>query len=192
VHGAAISRNRWERVGFVAGGTGVAPAAGLLETLLNDPEDTTEISLVASHSLVGDALLCAHFNELASKHDRFLRTHTAFSGEDPANAAQIADALRAAISYSSWTPALKATCSIGRVDPPLLANALPPPADGTVVFVCGTDGFVDAMAGPVTRELLEANDDDDHHEGPRKHKVQGPTLGILGQLGYRPEHVFKL
>ena len=50
-------------------------------------------------------------------------------------------------------------------------------------LVCGTDGFVGDMAGPIERVYDDAG---------KKTKVQGPTLGVLGRLGFRPEQVFKL
>lgn len=70
-----------------------------------------------------------------------------------------------------------------RIDETLLRAKLAPPTDDSLVLVCGTDAFVAAMAGPISR----VKDD----QG-RKRKIQGPTLGVLGALGYQPQHVFKL
>ncbi|KAJ8604155.1 hypothetical protein CTAYLR_008575 [Chrysophaeum taylorii] len=75
------------------------------------------------------------------------------------------------------------TESMPRIDAALLRSTMPPPVDHNLVLVCGTDAFVAAVAGPITR----VRDDDG-----RKRKLQGPTLGFLGSLGYEPRHVFKL
>eukprot|EP00434_Breviolum_minutum_P015467 symbB.v1.2.013625.t2/scaffold968.1/size148170/20 len=52
----------------------------------------------------------------------------------------------------------------------------------SMVLVCGTDGFVDTVAGPIQRVKLPNG---------QKRKVQGPVGGFLAQLGYRAEQVHK-
>ena len=80
--------------------------------------------------------------------------------------------------------AVFASTGAGRIDDALAAAMLPVPSDADVfILVCGTDGFVGYMAGPVERVYDAAG---------KKSKVQGPTLGVLGRLGFRPEQVFKL
>ena len=73
----------------------------------------------------------------------------------------------------------------GRVDAALLKRTLPPPEVAPMVMVCGTDGFRDALAGPTTRAPP------DPVTGKRGKKEQGPLKGMLAELGYRAEHVYK-
>ena len=77
-----------------------------------------------------------------------------------------------------------ASTGAGRIDDALARAMLPSPSEDDVfILVCGTDGFVGDMAGPIERVYDDAG---------KKTKVQGPTLGVLGRLGFRPEQVFKL
>jgi cytochrome-b5 reductase len=64
----------------------------------------------------------------------------------------------------------------GHVDRTLLAAALPPPQEGaaTKVFVCGPPGFMKTLSG----EKKSASD-------------QGELAGLLKDMRYTPEQVFK-
>ena len=71
-----------------------------------------------------------------------------------------------------------ASTGAGRIDDALARAMLPSPSEDDVfILVCGTDGFVGDMAGPIERVYDDAG---------KKTKVQGPTLGVLGRLGFRP------
>ena len=62
---------------------------------------------------------------------------------------------------------------------------LPAATDADVlVLICGTDGFVDSMAGGIQRVRDPVTN--------VKSKIQGPTTGVLGSLGFVPSQVFKL
>ena len=67
----------------------------------------------------------------------------------------------------------------GRITLDLVRSSLPAPGDGVMVFVCGTDGFVDALAGPIARVVDEATG--------KKKKVQGPIGGLLREAGFSEE-----
>jgi len=70
----------------------------------------------------------------------------------------------------------------GRPDEDMLRQHLPPPGTGTLILVCGTDGFVESMAGEKQRVT-----------GPdgAKKKLQGPLSGALVRLGYSVTMVHK-
>ncbi|KAI8899955.1 hypothetical protein BC833DRAFT_524085, partial [Globomyces pollinis-pini] len=61
----------------------------------------------------------------------------------------------------------------GRLNSDLLRNTLPKDED-SVILVCGPEGLVNAVSGPKIGEQ------------------QGPLGGILEQLGYKPNQVYKL
>ena len=71
----------------------------------------------------------------------------------------------------------------GRITLDLVRSSLPAPGDGVMVFVCGTDGFVDALAGPIARVVDEATG--------KKKKVQGPLGGLLREAGFSEDMVYK-
>ena len=167
--------NQWKHIGLLVAGTGVAPAFNVLETLLNDPYDDTKISLLATHSLIGDALLLEDFRKFSQIRER-IRHKTTLSRETD-------DLLRVT----------SGGIALGRIDHEKVRLYLPPPTeDDTLIIVCGTGQFVDAMAGPVTRVVKDKIDNPDGSTTTIKHKLQGPTLGILGDLGFQPHQVFKL
>jgi cytochrome-b5 reductase len=43
VHGSPLIGKRWDRIGLIAGGTGVAPLIQLARIILDDPTDTTKV-----------------------------------------------------------------------------------------------------------------------------------------------------
>ena len=159
-----------------AGGTGVAPFMHLVATLLADPEDATLLDLVVSHREPQDALLDAELAALAAASAGRLRVHHTFSRVTEPAAPPAAARSNGGDTFAST--------GAGRIDDALARAMLPSPSEDDVfILVCGTDGFVGDMAGPIERVYDDAG---------KKTKVQGPTLGVLGRLGFRPEQVFKL
>ena len=63
---------------------------------------------------------------------------------------------------------------VGFVTAPLLRSALPRPSADSVVFVCGPPPMVDLVSGPKAKD-----------------KTQGELVGLLKELGYKAENVFK-
>ena len=176
VNGAPLARNRFRRIGMLAGGTGVAPFMHLVATLLADPEDTTLLDLVVSHREPQDALLEAELAALAAASEGRLRVHHTFS--------RVTEPAAPPAAARSTGGDTFASTGAGRIDDALARAMLPSPSEDDVfILVCGTDGFVGDMAGPIERVYDAAG---------KKTKVQGPTLGVLGRLGFRPEQVFKL
>ena len=176
VNGAPLARNRFRRIGMLAGGTGVAPFMHLVATLLADPEDATLLDLVVSHREPQDALLDAELAALAAASAGRLRVHHTFS--------RVTEPAAPPAAARSTGGTVFASTGAGRIDDALARAMLPSPSEDDVfILVCGTDGFVGDMAGPIERVYDAAG---------KKSKVQGPTLGVLGRLGFRPEQVFKL
>eukprot|EP00929_Paragymnodinium_shiwhaense_P105208 TRINITY_DN70134_c0_g1_i1.p1 TRINITY_DN70134_c0_g1~~TRINITY_DN70134_c0_g1_i1.p1 ORF type:complete len:309 (+),score=34.80 TRINITY_DN70134_c0_g1_i1:69-995(+) len=127
IHGSAEVSQRWSRVGLVAAGTGLAPLLQIALALLNDPQDTTLVSLLFVNRFEDDILMRDELEALQASSSRFTVT---FSLTQPS---------------AGWTGA---TCSGSAA---LAESALPAPSASTMVLVCGTDGFVDMWAGPTKR-----------------------------------------
>ena len=169
VHGSPRISRRWDRIGLVAGGTGVAPLVQIIRIILSDPDDNTKIQLLSINRYEEDILMRAELEQMARDHpDRFSVSYSLTGRNIP----------------EDWN-GFK-----GRGSVDMAQQALPPPSssgDGrgsTMIFVCGTDGFRDMWAGPIVRGPPKA----DGTKGP---KIQGPLLGILKDAGYKSSDVFK-
>ena len=164
MHGSAAVAQRWQSVGLVAGGTGIAPLLQIARILLEDPDDHSAVYLLSINRREQDILMRQEIERLAIKHtERFTVTYS-LTGPPPAG----------------WTG------QTGRGSMDMVSAALPrPTGDGkTMVLVCGTDGFVATWGGPVGRAPKGA-------DGFKGAKVQGPLLGFLSEAGFGAAEVFK-
>ena len=166
MHGATGVVGRWKEIGLVAGGTGIAPLFQVLRHVL--PE--TKVSLLYSSRGDDDVLMRDEIDALAAAHPGALRVRHTIT--DASAEACSADAAGGAMDVAR-----------GRITLDLVRSSLPQPGDGVMVFVCGTDGFVDALAGPIARVVDEATG--------KKKKVQGPLGGLLREAGFSEEMVYK-
>jgi len=164
MHGSPSVAHRWARLGLVAGGTGLAPLVQIARIILQDPNDMTKIQLLSINRREEDILMRTELDLLAKDYsDRFSVSYSLTGSVD-----------------KGWTD------EKGRGSVAMVREALPPPtADGsTMILICGTDGFVQTWAGPISRAPPKA----DGTKGP---KIQGPLLGILKDVGYDASEVFK-
>jgi cytochrome-b5 reductase len=173
MHGSASVLNRWNNIGLIAGGTGIAPLLQVARIVLEsqDIADTsTNVHLLFINCNEEDILARDEIEDLASKHSE--RFHVTYSLTSPTNNSDD--------PTSSWKG------YIGRGDMAMIKTALPPSTnDGkTMILVCGTDGFVASWAGPVGRAPKNP-------DGSKGAKIQGPLLGLLKEAGYTAEEVFK-
>ena len=174
MHGSASVLNRWNNIGLIAGGTGIAPLLQVARIVLEsqDPVDTsTSVHLLFINCNEEDILARDEIEDLASKHSE--RFHVTYSLTSPTNNSD-------PTTTSSWKG------NIGRGDMAIIKTALPPPTNDekTMILVCGTDGFVASWAGPVGRAPKNP-------DGSKGAKIQGPLLGLLKEAGYTAEEVFK-
>jgi cytochrome-b5 reductase len=137
-----------KRIGMIAGGTGITPCIQALHAILGTPSDESRVSLVYAAQTQEDLLAKETLDAWASSHDRFEVTYV-LSGE-PAS--------------SSWSGAR------GFVDAELIRKHLPPPADDSLILVCGPPPMYDALSGP---------------------RLQKHLTGALADLAYRAEQVYK-
>jgi cytochrome-b5 reductase len=188
VHGRASVLGRWTNVGLVAGGTGIAPLLQIARIILDsssrdDDADTTKtiVRLLFFNRREEDILAREEIEDMVRMHPtRFIVSYSLTDEK---------------CVPDGWTG------HVGRGDISMISSSLPPPTGGagkTMIFVCGTDGFVSALGGPVVRAPPPPPDDrtDGEEEGGnnkerRGGKIQGPLLGLLREAGYAEEEVFK-
>jgi len=165
MHGDAAVVGRWQHVGLVGGGTGIAPLLQIARILLEDTGSApaASVRLLSVNRREEDILARQELEALAAAHpDRFR------------------------VSYSLTAPPAGWEGLTGRGSAELITAALPPPrGDGsTMVLVCGTDGFVELWGGPVARAPKQPGE-------KKGAKVQGPLLGLLAEAGFDASEVFK-
>ena len=74
VHGSPIISKRWDSIGLVAGGTGVAPLIQMIRIILHDPTDSTKIHLLSINRFKEDILMKEELDQMANEHpNRWIR-----------------------------------------------------------------------------------------------------------------------
>lgn len=63
-----------KHIGLVAGGTGLTPILQIVQQVLKDPEDDTQLDFLYGNVGLGDILLKEELDALAAKHEQF-RVH---------------------------------------------------------------------------------------------------------------------
>lgn len=115
-----VQKKRYSKIGMVAGGTGITPAYQTLQALLagRDKGDTTEVSLIYANQTEDDILLRAELDEMAAQ-DPKLHLH-----------------------YTLDRPPAGWAYDKGFVTADMIKEHLPPPADDTILLVCGPKPMV--------------------------------------------------
>jgi len=113
-------------IGMVAGGTGITPCLQVIEEVLRNPEDKTQLSLVFGNVSEEDILLKQRLDALAKKHPAQL-----------------------SILYVLDKPPLlkKWSGGAGFITPAMLKERLPKPAEDTLILVCGPPGLMASVSG---------------------------------------------
>ncbi|KAI8873729.1 ferredoxin reductase-like protein [Ramicandelaber brevisporus] len=124
-----IEKNMFKELGMVAAGVGIAPMMGLLNVFLNDPNETTKLTLLFSSRTTEDFYYKQEIDEYADKFpDRFKVHYTLTAAKNVPE---------------GWSG------RVGRIDDNMLRETMPAPANKDVmVFACGSEEFVAAVGGP--------------------------------------------
>ena len=133
-------------------------------SVLAAPGDATSVSFISVNRHETDILMRRELDGLAAAYpDRFR------------------------VSYLLTQPSAGWSGHSGRGSAAFARAALPAAAGtgGTMVMVCGTDGFVGSWAGELER--VEA----DPERGVKKAKLQGAVGGWLKELGFNESQVYK-
>lgn len=144
--------NAKKQIGMVAGGTGITPMLQVVDAILANPADNTQVTLVYANVSESDIILKDKIDALAAKHPNF----------------KVYYLIDKVGSSSKWTQ------GVGYVTASLLAKTMPPPSDDSLVMVCGPPGMMAAVSGDKAPD-----------------KSQGPLTGLLKQLGYSEQQVYK-
>lgn len=119
--------NKWKAIGMVAGGTGITPMLQVIDEIMRNPEDKTQVNLLFANQSPSDIILREKIDALAKEHSN-LKVHN------------IVDKV-SGLDKVTWSG------SVGYVTPDLLKQHMPPPSKENMVFVCGPPGMMIAVSG---------------------------------------------
>jgi cytochrome-b5 reductase len=122
-----IQRNSKKAIGLVAGGSGITPMLQVIQELLDDPRDNTELRLLYANKAPEDIIYKDRLDALALLHPRFKVYYTVDRVDGP--------------DAASWNG------ETGFVTKEMLAKALPPPSPDHIVLVCGPPPMLKHIAG---------------------------------------------
>ncbi|CAD2221824.1 cytochrome-b5 reductase [Angomonas deanei] len=147
--------NQWKHVGMICGGTGIAPMYQVVKTILENPKDKTNISLLFANNQRRDILLANELMELQKTYNNFNVYLTLLQVP------------------SRWLG------GIGYINKEMIQTFMPKPGEkNTKILVCGPPPMLQAISGD---KLFQQG----------KPPQQGPLSGILRELGYTEDQVFK-
>ncbi|KAJ1452731.1 hypothetical protein M885DRAFT_526110 [Pelagophyceae sp. CCMP2097] len=116
---------------MIAGGTGITPLLQVIEEVLADAGDETEMSLIYANKTVADIFLRDRDDFLASKYPTRFKVRHVLSRSKPAG----------------WTQAT------GHVTADLIERHLPAPSADALVLLCGPQAMLDNAASPALDAL---------------------------------------
>ncbi|XP_060213765.1 NADH-cytochrome b5 reductase-like protein isoform X1 [Lycium barbarum] len=127
------SPNMKKHIGMIAGGSGITPMLQVIEAILKNPDDNTQVSLVYANVSPDDILLKKKLDVLAATH---LNLKVFYTVDNPTN---------------DWRG------GIGYVSKDMVVKGLPLPGDDTLILVCGPPGMIKHLSGekPNPREQGE-------------------------------------
>eukprot|EP00850_Spirogloea_muscicola_P021589 SM000255S08768 [mRNA] locus=s255:170703:174046:+ [translate_table: standard] len=107
----------------VAGGTGITPMLQIIDAILKNPDDHTQVSLVFANVTSEDILLKGQLDARAFKYPN-LKVFYVVDHPD-----------------KDWHG------GVGRTNADILKKALPAPSDDTLILVCGPPGMMNNISG---------------------------------------------
>ncbi|XP_039123870.1 NADH-cytochrome b5 reductase-like protein [Dioscorea cayenensis subsp. rotundata] len=142
--------NMKKKFGMIAGGTGITPMLQVIKSILKNPDDNTQVSLVYANVSPDDILLKAELDRLSSIYPNLK------------------------VYYTVDNPSKNWRGGTGFVSKDMIAKGLPGPAEDTLILVCGPPGMMKHISGDKAKD-----------------RSQGELSGLLKQLGYTEEMVYK-
>jgi len=116
--------NMKKQIGLLAGGTGITPCLQLIDEVLSNPKDNTQMTLIYANVSIDDILLKSRLDGLAAKYPKKLKVHYAIDSAPP-----------------SWKG------HVGYITEDLIKKYMPPPSKDNIVMVCGPPPMMKAISG---------------------------------------------
>ncbi|XP_022143234.1 NADH-cytochrome b5 reductase-like protein [Momordica charantia] len=144
------SPNMKKHIGMIAGGTGITPMLQVIDAILKNPDDNTQVSLLYGNVSPDDILLKQKLDLLAASHPNLK------------------------IFYTVDNPSKNWKGGQGYISKDMAVKGLPAPGNDTQILVCGPPGMMKHISGEKAKDYS-----------------QGELSGILKELGYTEEMVYK-
>lgn len=164
--------NVYENIGMIGTGTGITALLQVIRTSLADKTDKTNISLLFANPSDHRVLLKGTLDELAKYSEgRFKPYYTVdkIIGPEP------------------WQG------FVGYIDAAKVKATMPPPAKKNIILVCGSDQLMNSVCG-VPFAVMKPWSSGHSMQPAAAHgagNVGDDVGGILGDLGYQSEHVYR-
>jgi len=123
--------NMKKTIGMVAGGTGITPMLQVIQEVLKNPQDHTEISLIFANVTAEDILLKDRLDAYATKHKNFK------------------------VYYTLDKPPAKWNQGTGFVTKDMISSRLPKPSKDTVIMVCGPPPMMNMISGSKAKDYTQ-------------------------------------
>ncbi|KAJ3284073.1 NADH-cytochrome b5 reductase [Borealophlyctis nickersoniae] len=123
--------NEFQKIGMIAGGTGITPMVQLIQRILSNPSDKTKMTLLFGNIAEEDILMKDYFDSLKAKYPD--RLEVVYTLEKPPK---------------GWTG------PTGYIGDKQLKEHLPKPGEGKV-FICGPNPMLASISGTKTPEFKQ-------------------------------------
>lgn len=143
------SPNMKKHIGMIAGGSGITPMLQVIDAILKNPDDNTQVSLLYANVSPDDILLKKKLDILAASNPNLK------------------------VFYTVDNPTKDWLGGQGYISKEVAVKGLPSPGDDSLILVCGPPGMMK------------------HISGEKKDRAQGELSGILKELGYTEDMVYK-
>uniref|UniRef100_A0A7C9CH21 NADH-cytochrome b5 reductase n=1 Tax=Opuntia streptacantha TaxID=393608 RepID=A0A7C9CH21_OPUST len=115
--------NMKKHIGMIAGGTGITPMLQIIEAIMKNPGDNTQVSLLYANVSPDDILLKKKLDILAESHSNFK------------------------VYYTVDNPSKDWKGGVGYVSKDMVIKGLPGPGADTLILVCGPPGMMKHVSG---------------------------------------------
>lgn len=162
--------NKYKHVGLIGGGSGLTPLLQVIRANVGNPNDKTKVSLLFANPNEHRILLKGVLDDLAQKSGGKFKAH------------YCVDRVLSDKSYEGFT---------GFIDHAKVKATMPPPVEGTMMMICGPDKMLQNLAG-VPPAIMSAWSSGYAMQPSCAHANNlGELGGVLAQLGYRNEQVYR-
>ncbi|KAB5553048.1 hypothetical protein DKX38_010359 [Salix brachista] len=117
--------------GKIAGGTGITPMLQVIEAILKNPDDNTQVSLLYANVSPDDILLKQKLDFLSASHPNLKIFYTV---DDPSK---------------NWKG------GSGYISKDMVVKGLPGPSDDTLILVCGPSGMMKHISGDKAKDYSQ-------------------------------------
>ncbi|XP_042415863.1 NADH-cytochrome b5 reductase-like protein isoform X1 [Zingiber officinale] len=122
------SPNMKRNIGMIAGGTGITPMLQVVNAILKNPDDNTQVSLIYANISPDDILLKNELDRLSASYANFK------------------------VFYTVDKPNRNWRGGIGYVSKDMVLKGLPSPGEDTLILVCGPPGLMQHISGDKAKD----------------------------------------